>query len=326
MLTRWVGGLAGLMVVAGALGGCGGDPDPLTEALGHVRDTAKTRATVEFGDVAAVKKANGGSLTGTGRYGHLYGYGMGNLAQTPAARVKQALGIDPGQVQQAITAGAPPDSAWRMTGSFDADAVTGKLKALGGRQDGDDLRLRADKQVNLSDTLGKRLPGVVNGMNVVRVTDDAIVHGSSAAAVAALDADDGTLADNERFHAVASCLDSPLAALLSGNGFRGAGANAGFTAGVGVRGTDGQAPTEVLCRTARSDQEADQVRQRMEQAIRGTTASTRRPWRTLLTGAEVETLTDGDVPVVRLTAQRAGSGEAGVLIKAATNRDLAALL
>lgn len=171
------------------------------------------------------------------------------------------------------------------------------------------------------------MPTVLSHMNVVRVTGSALVHGPSADAVAALDADGGgSVADNEQFGTVAACLDDPLVALLSDHAFRGVnGPAAGFTAGAGVRGAAGTAPTEVLCRTARSDQEADQVRRHLESAVRGTSPATRRPWSTLLTGITVETVTGGDVPAVRLTAHPA-TGGADVLLRAAANGDLASLM
>lgn len=331
---------AGAVVLAAvAVAGCGGGggsagpagaDDALRAELGRITDTAGHRALVDFGDLRAQRKAG---LTGSGpAASQLSGHGWSEVA--PYARLtRDSFGFDGRTADVAVEAGNPPDTGGRLDGGIDPNAVTPKVRALGGTPEkdgpaGKTWRLQEDHKISMTGPLASTFTGAsVGQFNLVRTGGSTFVHASSLAALDGVDSGGGrTLGDDDAFTAVAECLDHPLAAELTGNG-TGApgGAGGGTVLGVGTRGSSAGDLTNELCRTNPSASAAQALAAHLRtQLASGRSRSADEPWSRLLTGAKV-TVDGGPQHVVRL-AGRPTEGRGDVLMRALVTGDLVALL
>ncbi|MFI0723523.1 hypothetical protein [Streptomyces sp. NPDC021224] len=327
-----------VVLAAAAVTGCGGggtaDPaaasDPLRTELGRITDTAGHRAWVDFGDLAAQRKAG---LTGSDpAASQLSGHGWEEVA--PYVQLTQeSFGFDGRKADLAVEAGNPPDTGGRLDGGIDPAAVTPKIEGLGGKQEkdgpaGKTWRLQQDHKISMTGPLASTFTGAALGQfNLVRTGGSSLVHAPALAALDGVDADGGhTLGGDPAFTAVAECLDHPLAAELTdrGTGDLRSGAG-GAVLGVGTRGDSAGSLTNELCRTNSSASAAQALAARLRTRLAsGTSRSADQPWSQLLTGAKV-TVEGGPQHVVRLTG-RPADGRGDVLMRALTTGDLAGLL
>ncbi|MCF2529501.1 hypothetical protein [Yinghuangia soli] len=298
----------------GASGTAGGStPAGLTGALGRIAATPAAKAYLEYADLAALRAANGGTDP-AGPYGRLFGIGFPALVNS-VREVPAAYSFDPMRADRAWSAGLAPDSASVLIGAFDTKAVEGALVEAGGAKEpspgaGTTWRTAPDGAVDLQSA---KLPGVLAAFNVVRLADDRIVHGPSAATVNAVDAGGAdTLGNNGPHRVLADCLGETLVAVIAAPGTQKPAPVAAPLTAVGVRGAKGEAPTEVLCVPARdaaaAEQAAGKLRTELAQGVR----PDGRPWADVLADVRVETVGT----TVRVTAHPAGSRPAGVLHQA----------
>jgi hypothetical protein len=312
-----------LLTLVGATA-CGGDSDDgsksgFTGALDAVRDDASTRAWLEYGDTAAIVKANGGTDR-TKPYGALLGMGYTDIAAM-REQLPQALGFDPAKSREAWAAGREPDKGGVFVGGFAKGAVTDKLKELGGTPEAGDpsvYRLRADHELGFDDPLAQKLPLGTTRFNTVRVSDRQVGYGPSAR-VADLTRGAVKLGADASAKSLAECLDHPLAAVLTDRAAGGEQPN-GPRLAVGVRGKSGAPSTEVLCVATGSKEAAKAEADRLRAVFTGggTTASGV-AWNVVLTDVRVEVT---DKNVVEVTAHPSGPVRTGVFFKALNDMSL----
>jgi hypothetical protein len=303
---------------------CGGDSDDgaksgFSGALDTVRDDASTRAWLEYGDLAAIVKANGGTDR-AGPYGALLGMGYTDVAAM-GEQLPQALGFDPAKAREAWAAGREPDKGGVFVGGFDKGTVTDKLKELGGKPEPSDPsvhRLRADNELGFDDPLAQKLPLGTSRFNTVRVSDKQVGYGPSAR-VANLTRGAVKLGADAGAKSLARCLDHPLAAVLTDRAGGGEQPN-GSRVAVGVRGKAGVPGTEVLCVATGSKDAAKAELDRLRAVFTGGgTTSSGVAWNVVLTDVRVE-VADGNV--VEVTAHPSGPVRTGVFLKALNDMSL----
>ncbi|WP_439675442.1 hypothetical protein [Embleya sp. MST-111070] len=312
------------MLAGTAACGGGGSHDAgsagLRGALDGVRDDASTRGWFEYGDTAAIAKANGGTAT-TGPYGALLGTGYPDLAAM-GPQVAPALGFDPAKTNEAWSAGRPPQQGGVISGGFDKGAVIGKLKELGGKPDpaaASVYRLRADNELSVDDALAQKLPSVVDHFNAVRVADRQIGYGSTLLG-ADLSRGGARLGADPTARALADCLDRPLAAVLTDRAGGGE-QPSGPRIAVGVTGKAGVPGTNVLCVARESEQAARAEADRLRGVFTGGEPTAQGvPWNAMLTDVRAEVV---GTNVVKITARSAGSVRTGVFVKALNDMSLA---
>ncbi|MDI2132522.1 hypothetical protein [Yinghuangia seranimata] len=315
-------------VTAALTAGCSSDDggsssSGLEDALGKTADLPGNRVSFEYGDLKAVRDANGGVLQGP--YGPLTDAGLGDLASV-YQMVPEAYGIDLAKADRAWSAGEPPDNGGVLEGSFDAAAVEGKLKGLNAKQDktpsgASVWRTAPDHEMGLQKA---PLPAAVTQFNVAEVGSGRIVHGPSAAVVDGLAHADGrTLADVDAFKESAACLGDVLAASLHAPsddaGGRG-GAHPVFTA-AGVRGGKGKPATEVLCVPLQGIAAGQDPVAAVKDFFAKQSTRSGAPWRQLLSDVKVEKTGNA----IRVTATPAAGRKAGVFRNAQVQGDLADL-
>ncbi|MYV99072.1 hypothetical protein [Streptomyces sp. SID3343] len=302
---------------------CGGDSDDGSKsgfigALDAVRDDASTRAWLEFGDTAAIVKANGGTDR-AGPYASLLGMGYTDVA-TMGEQLPQALGFDPAKSREAWSAGREPDKGGVFVGGFDKGTVTDKLKELGGKPEPSDsnvYRLRADNELGFDDPLAQKLPLGTARFNTVRVSDRQVGYGPGAR-LANLTHGAKLGADSDA-RSLGECLDHPLAAVLTDRAGGGETPN-GPRIAVGVRGKSGAAGTEVLCVATASKDAAKAEADRLRAVFAGGgTTSSGVAWNVVLTDIRVEVT---DRHVVEVTAHPSGPVRTGVFLKALNDMSL----
>ncbi|MGC0423239.1 hypothetical protein [Embleya sp. AB8] len=291
----------------------------LRGALDAVRDDDSTRGWFEYGDTAALAKANGG-VDPAGPYGPLLGTGYPDLV-TMRDQVAPALGFDPAKAHEAWSAGRPPYQGGVLVGGFDKGAVLGKLKELGGKPDPaapSVYRLRPDNELALDDALTQKLPSALNHFNAVRVSDTRIGYGSTLRG-AELTRGGAMLGADPTARALANCLDRPLAAVLTDRAGGGERAN-GPRLAVGVTGKAGVPGTNVLCVAAGSEPAARTEADRLRALFTGGGQTAQGvPWSTVLADVRAEVV---GTNVVKITARSAGSVRTGVFVTALNDMSL----
>lgn len=233
-------------------------PDLLSRELAQVAATPGTRSHAVFGQAHRIVQANGLSLAPSGPAAPLIALGWINL-NASTIELSRTIGFQPELSDTALTAGDGANLAARLTGKFDADGIGVRLSALGGRLDHGTWRMRPDGEADITDPIGRKFPALTNQINLIHVTKNEVAYGPSAASIATMRATSRTLADDPAIRAVAACMDDPLAALLTDEGFKRDSRPGGYTLGMGVRGRVGGPDSEVLCRSARTPAEANRL-------------------------------------------------------------------
>ncbi|MFI6985714.1 hypothetical protein ACIBSV_45125 [Embleya sp. NPDC050154] len=316
--------LATLLTLAGTAACGGGDSDDdgrtgLRGALDRVRDDESTRGWFEYGDTAAISKANGGGDF-AGPYGPLIGTGYPDLAAM-RDQVAPALGFDPTKAHEAWSAGRPPYQGGVFVGGFDKGTVLGKLRELGGKPEPAEpsvQRLRPDNELSLDDTLAQKLPLGINHFNVIRVTDKQIGYGSTGRG-ADLGRGGTMLGADPVVRALANCLGKPLAAVITDRVAGGERAN-GPRIAVGVSGKAGVPGTDVMCVATGSEPAARAEADRLRTVFTGGGKTAQGvPWSTVLADVRAEVV---ETNVVKITARSAGSVRTAVFVKALNDLSL----
>ncbi|GIH79327.1 hypothetical protein [Planobispora longispora] len=266
--------LAGGLVMTGCSGGA--DPGPeetraapassgtptasapaatgLRAAMAGVSGDGPAALNFEYGDLAHWRDIGVATDQGPGRdktWLSVIGYGLGELVRA-GQPLTERTGIAPYAADHAVSIGVPPDTAVRIDGGVDAEAVRAKLTALGGRPgkigDHDGLSLADDHALDPDGPLIDL--GLVNQFNKVVVTGSTVAVGSAAAPVSAVLGGDRSLADVSSHAAVADCLGDVVTAVLT------VPQNSGAVAlyGVGLRrpASPGDTPVNVICVAPRS--------------------------------------------------------------------------
>ncbi|HZC70876.1 MAG TPA: hypothetical protein VE442_09295 [Jatrophihabitans sp.] len=304
----------------------------LADALSHIPDTALARANVEFGRPAAALAADGEDAT-SGPYGRALGYGLDVLA-TEDAHGDQQLGLNVRTADYAVTAGESPHSGVLVSG-VNTSAAGSKLTALGASQSASDggtvYRFRPDNQVNMGDKLAKAFPTAVSMLDVVRLDGSDVRFGPSSSALDITRTTGPSLLDDAAYSDLASCLDNPLAAVLTDKlpslrtGVSPSVAaqlpkpSVGLRAlGVGLSGAHGAPPTEQMCVSADSAAHAQAIADSVRKSLAsGSSLVSLQKWSEILGHGTVTV----DGSTVRMTARPVGDYP-GVLLHALTTGDL----
>ncbi|GAA3441001.1 hypothetical protein [Planomonospora venezuelensis] len=263
--------LAGGLVVTGCSGGDGepgrgetraapassgtpAAPGGLRAALAEVSGEGPAALHLEYGDLAHWRDIGVATDKGPGRdktWLSVIGYGLGELVRA-GRPLTERTGITPYAADHAVSIGVPPDTAVRIDGGVDAEAIKAKLTALGGRPgkigDHDGLSLADDHALDPDGPLIDL--GLVNQLNKVVVTGSTLAVGSAAAPVSAVLGGARSLADVSSHAAVADCLGDVVTAVLTVPQDSGAVA----LYGVGLRrpASPGDTPVNVICVAPRS--------------------------------------------------------------------------
>jgi len=273
-------------------------------ALGRVHATEQTRASVEYGEPAAVKalvdKVKGkDNAKDKLRYQMLQGVGYSSIASFSVS-LEESLGLRLDGFDGAIFAGKAPKQATVLWGDYDVDAVEGKLRdldidgepAYGGTR----WRSAGDYEIDLGGPFADTVP--LQQLNDIVTSDGRFAFAPAKEAVEwVTEPGDETLAGDDVLVGLAKCLGDVVAAQLQGTG-----------EAVGVRG-DG---TQIICLKGDVDRVSDVLTGNMPSG---------RPWQDVLPGAaaaEAEGL-------VRVTVPPPESGPVGQVLAVMRNGDLAGL-
>ncbi|WP_217161595.1 hypothetical protein [Streptomyces sp. AC512_CC834] len=298
---------------------------PLLEELAHVETSTDVRG-VEYGDLAAQRAASGGGRPGEALE-RLTGIGWSQMARYDR-QLREQLGLDSATADRALQVEGDVPSSGRLVGAdLDTGKVAARAEKLGARRDGeiaglDAWRLAPDGRVDPEGLA----TGLSPAFNVLALGEGTLVRGAGSAAVRALSADGGkgTLAADPAYAGVATCLGTPLAAVMTGSP-RGAADRSGtpFVLGAGVTGTDAAHLGQVACRDTSSARAADALAAAVRDRLAGSAPSgDSAPWRELLPGAKVEVV-GGDAHTVRITGTSAGGPV--LLIESVSRGDLQVL-
>lgn len=189
----------------------------MAAAMASVSGTGPARQEFQYGDLARMREL--GFVHPHGRplldpqWQRTVGYGLGHLAAAAPALPK-AVGLDPFTADQAVAIGTPPNTAVRIDGGVDADAVMAKLKALGaeprtfGHTDG--LTLGKDNEIDVHDPLTGY--GLLGDLNQVVLTDGDMVTSRNGATLQKALGGDPSLLDTDGYRDLADCLGDAIAA------------------------------------------------------------------------------------------------------------------
>ncbi|SHN46633.1 hypothetical protein [Cryptosporangium aurantiacum] len=254
----------------------------LERALGRVAATDTTRQQITFDDTAALA-----SLGET--FGALSLSGVAALT----TYADQAKGLRPKSASFTVTAGRAPETVSLLAGGQDADEVEKQLTGAGWKRDGDEL---------VAPALGAGGDGSTLPIILARVRTDGedVVYGGTDGGLSDVGSPDGgSLADDRRVAALASCLGDVVAASFVISQDPKAPDGPTMTA-VGVRRpkSGGDTPQALACTawstSAAADTYATEVRDALD---RGASARTQRPYAELLKSATVRDV-GGDEHVV----------------------------
>jgi hypothetical protein len=295
-----------------AMTACSGDgtPDLPTTGLGlamtRIADTPATSGYVEYGDTANLRLHQ--------EFTNLGGYGWSPLA-TAVYQVKDRVGLDPGEVAGAITAGLPPDATGLIMGDFDTDTIGGKLRAAGGHEEkaGDLTKwtFGGDHEVNLDGPFTDM--GIVSQLNKIAAGRSTFAFASTDAGLQATIDPGASLAKNATLTSLSDCLGDVRVAVLAV-----AGQPAPIAAGVRANPT-----TDVLCVLAPDSGKAQSwAKTAGDNLDHGQSARTRQPWNTLLADGKAEVTGDR---AVRVTA-KPRTAAVDVLVRSIRDKDAASLI
>ncbi|GHJ41768.1 hypothetical protein [Streptomyces sp. TS71-3] len=301
---------------------------PLVRELDQVRSTDASRAWTTYGDLAAQRALGGGQPAAA--LAAMWSYGWATT-QARDAQAKAGLSLDGSTAGQVLEVGDSHGSG-RFEGGMDTAAVVSAAKAMGARKDGSAgplalWRLADDGKAQRSGKLAELSRGTAD-FNVLAVGGHTLVRAGSRADAEMLSADGkgDTLARDPEFRAVADCLGRPLAATLTDQHMAMGAASpepAGFVSGAGVVGGSPTALTQVACRTAPSEDEAEKAARAIRDRLaHGRTRLSGLRWSDLLSGARA-TVTGGG-RVVRVTATSEKSPE--LMLEMLLSGDLSDLL
>jgi hypothetical protein len=294
------------------LAGCSDDSDDgsgllgngLLDALGRVRATADTRASVEYGEPAAVKALvdkvkDKDSAKDKLRYQTLQGVGYSSISMY-SLTVKDKLGLDLDTFDSAIFVGKAPKQGTVLSGDYDVAAVDGKLSELGvdnaSALGGTRWRAGDDYEINFEGPFSDTVP--LSQLNDIVTREGTFAFAPAKEVVEwVTDPGDKTLADDDVLVGLAKCLGGVVAAQLQGTG-----------EAVGVR----QDGTQIICLKGDVDRVSD--------ALKGDMPSGR-PWKDVLPGAEAAEA-EG---LVQVTVPPQDSGPVGRVLAVMRNGDLAGL-
>jgi hypothetical protein len=288
----------------------------VTGALHRVHADADTQQFFQYGDVAGIKKVDGG-VSAQAPLGPVFGFGAPVLGGT-AFDVAGKTGID---LDQAVSTGigAGPfgkSQVGLLYGTFDTSAIGAKLTALGYHSG--DLG-NGETLWSYQDTTGQDqpFPGAGHNFDAVRVSASRIVYGAAADNLAAMVGPGPTLADDPAYAAIGDCLGSAKVALIVRN------PGTGRLVGYGTSATSAADEAELLCIPSASPAAAQALAAKWPSAV-ATTNDGQEAWSTLLSSPSAKVL-GGSTNVVRLSAHgkqagaimnRWGEGEVGSLLGA----------
>ncbi|GIH90446.1 hypothetical protein ACFFMN_08070 [Planobispora siamensis] len=191
----------------------------LRAAMAEVSGDGPAALHFEYGDLAHWRAIGLATEQGPGPHGtwtSAIGYGAGNLV-TVWKLLPQRTGVTLFAADHAVSIGVPPDTAVRLEGGVDAEAVRAKLIGLGGEPekigDHDGLSLADDHAVDPDGPLAEF--GLLNQFNKVVVTGSTIATGPAAAPVSAVLGDGRSLAEVSSHAAAADCLGDVVTAVLT---------------------------------------------------------------------------------------------------------------
>ncbi|GGS67431.1 hypothetical protein GCM10010156_27970 [Planobispora rosea] len=226
----------------------------LRAAMAEVSGEGPAALHFEYGDLAHWRDIGLATDQGPGRdktWLPVIGYGLGELVRA-GRPLTERTGITPYAADHAVSIGVPPDTAVRIDGGVDVEAIKTKLTVLGGRPgkigDHDGLSLADDHALDPDGPLIDL--GLVNQLNKVVVTGSTVAVGSAAAPVSAVLGGERSLVDVSAHAAVADCLGDVVTAVLTVP--QGSGAVALYGVGLRRPASPGDTPVNVICVAPRS--------------------------------------------------------------------------
>ena len=261
MIRRTLGAAIFAVLVCSMSSACSSDSDSggkqtgLAKAMASVSGAGAATKLFQYSDLArmrALKLIDPAGIADNSkrpldlRWATVSGLGLGQLANAVTALPDQ-LGLNALAANSSVAIGQPPDTAIRIEGKIDTDAVKARLTKLGaktrtfGKATG--LSLRGDNVADATSPLVRY--GIITAVNQVVVDDDAFSASPNSSTLQLVRGGGKSLLDTGKFGEVAACLGEVIGAVIYGDTTDGA--TTLVAAGVRDPTSATAADTEVLC-------------------------------------------------------------------------------
>lgn len=303
-------------------------PKTIAEALRGVHSAPTTSDYVEYAVVPVLAQLDGGTIDFDSPLTKIAASGgvLGFISRA----VVDTTGIDPMSASSAMTIGEPQQTVGVLFGSFDPAVIGGKLAALGYQRTDHgggetQWQIADDHKAPLDGTLADL--GMLDQLNVVRVSPSRIVYGGATADLdAALPAQSAPLSKDPVVGGLADCLGPAASALIAQSR-----TVTPFLSrepiAIGIRATTPTDMVDELCIAAPDDATAQKFAAAFPLQVKtGTDVLQKEPWSAVLADPHA-TVLGGKAHIVQLTARpTTGGAGLGVFYRALQDHSLPILV